>query len=263
MLSAEKIKGYLSDRAGSVFIETYGCVGSTNDIIKEHAKKGIHESLVIASKQTAGRGRRGRSFFSPDGTGLYMSLLLRPAKSPEISALLTTAAAVAVALAIEEVSSKKAEIKWINDVYIDGKKACGILCEAVIDATSGSPDHIIVGIGINLCDPVGGFPEEIRDVATSVFGNSLPDEDTVCMLAASITSYLATFADKLEDRAFLDEYKKRLFVLGKEITVHTPRESFLAVAKDLDRDAHLIVTLKDGSKTVLSAGEISIRTVNN
>lgn len=260
MLSSKKIEGYLSHEAKALRVKTYGCVTSTNDIIKDLANnKG--ELLIVASEQTAGRGRRGRSFFSPDGTGLYMSILLRPEASPEISVLLTTAAAVATARAIEKNAEVKADIKWINDIYIDGKKACGILCESKLSAEN-SLEYVIVGIGINLCHPKDDFPEEIRDIATSVFGKNPPDEDTVCRLCADIASFLLEYAKDISSRAFLGEYKERLFMLGKEITVITPNETYLATASDISSDAHLTVTLQDGEKRTLSAGEISIRATN-
>ena len=259
MLSSKKIESYLSGSANGLRVQTYGCVSSTNDIIKELAKDNA-EILVVATEQTAGRGRRGRSFFSPKGTGLYMSILLRPEASPEFSALITTAAAVATARAIEKNAGVKADIKWINDVYINGKKACGILCESKL-SPENSLEYIIVGIGINLCHPKDDFPEEIRDIATSVFGKRTPDEDTVCRLCADIASFLLEYAKDISSRAFLAEYKSRLFMLGKEINVITPTTTYVATATDIDDDAHLIVTLDNGEKRVLSAGEISIRPI--
>ena len=258
MLSSEKIKGYLSHGARGLRVEAYGCVTSTNDIIKELASEN-NEVLVVASEQTAGRGRRGRSFFSPDGSGLYMSILLRPNAAPEISALLTTAAAVATARAIEKNADVKADIKWINDVYIDGKKACGILCESKL-SDKNSLEYVIVGIGINLCHPKDDFPEEIKDIATSVFGKNAPDEDTVCRLCADIASFLLEYAEDISSRSFLGEYKERLFMLGKKINVITPTATYVATATDIDDDAHLIVTLDTAEKRILSAGEISIGT---
>lgn len=260
MLSSNKIKSYLSQNAGQIGVKTYDCVSSTNDIIKELANNN-GEMLVIASEQTAGRGRRGRSFFSPKGTGLYMSILLRPEASPELSALLTTAAAVATAKAIEKNSKKHADIKWINDIYIDGKKVCGILCESKL-SMENSLEYIIVGIGINLCEPTCGFPKEIKDIATSAFGRDMPDENTVCRLCADIVNGLFEYAKDISNRAFIEEYKTRLFMLGKEINVITPTETYVATAIDIDADAHLIVTLPNNEERTLSAGEISIRAIN-
>ena len=259
MLSSKKIESYLSGSANGLRVQTYGCVSSTNDIIKELAKDNA-EILVVATEQTAGRGRRGRSFFSPKGTGLYMSILLRPEASPELSALITTAAAVATARAIEKNANVKADIKWINDVYIGGKKVCGILCESKL-SPENSLEYIIIGIGINLSSPEGDFPEEIRNIATSVYGTEKPDENTVCRLCADVVSYLLEYAKDISSRAFLEEYKSRLFMLGKEITVITPTTTYVATATDIDDDAHLIVTLDNGEKRVLSAGEICIRPI--
>ena len=259
MLPSKKLKSYLSKNAKKLRVESFDCVSSTNDIIKELVTDS-NEILVVASEQTAGRGRRGRSFFSPKGTGIYMSLLLRPQALPELSALFTTAAAVAVAEAIDKNSKKHADIKWINDIYIDGKKACGILCESKL-SYENSLEYIVVGIGINLCEPKGNFPEEIRTIATSVFGTDTPDEDTVCHLCADIVNNLFACAKDISSRAFLEEYRSRLFMLGKEINVITPNETYVATATDIDSDAHLIVTLQNGEKRILSAGEISIKAI--
>ena len=171
---------------------------------------------------------------------------------------LTPAAAVAVVRVAKTLGVSDARIKWVNDILVGGKKACGILCESTL-SPHGTLEYIIVGIGINISTPDRDFPEEIRNIATSVFGADTPDEDIVCRLCADILSMLTDYCDTLSERPFLDEYRSRLFVLGKEISVLTPTEAYHATATDIDRDAHLIVTLPDGEKRILSAGEISIR----
>ena len=191
-----------------------------------------------------------------------MSVLLYPQYTPEITAMLTTASAVAVAKSIEKVSDKHADIKWINDVYIKGKKVCGILCESSFsNSNPNKVEYVVVGIGINLCNPKGDFPKEIRQTAASVFEKIAPDDKTVCMLCAEIVNSLLEYSSSLSERSFLCEYKKRLFMLGKEINVITPNETYRAVATDIDDEAHLIVTLPDLTKKTLSAGEISIRSL--
>ena len=259
MPNAEKIRSYLSERVSDIDIFVYDCVTSTNDLAKEIIQNGCaSETVIISRKQTAGRGRRGRSFFSPDSTGVYMSIILRPAFPVELFSLLTPAAAVATSKAMEKVSGKKVDIKWINDIFLDGKKICGILCETSCQ-DNRSPKHIIVGIGINLCEPQGGFPAEIAEIASSLFGCALPSEDVTSMLCAEIINLLAGYCDCIDKRTFIQEYKERMFLLGKEITVISPESTYSAVATDIDSDAHLVVTLADNSRRILNAGEISIK----
>ena len=258
MLSNNLIKQYLSNDLKSMVIDTYDCVDSTNDIAKELGKNDIKQALVIASKQTKGRGRRGRVFFSPSGSGIYMSILLRPNYSADIIPLLTTAAAVAVSEAIQTVTNIKTSIKWINDLYIDYKKVCGILCESAF-SDSGNLNFVVVGIGINIKDPEEGFPAEISDIAASLFGNEAPSEETVCKLCAEITNNIFKYSNMLTERTYLDKYRKLLFVLGKEVTVISPVESYSAIPIDIDDDAHLIIKTMDGTIKAISAGEISLK----
>ncbi|MEE0807769.1 MAG: biotin--[acetyl-CoA-carboxylase] ligase, partial [Acutalibacteraceae bacterium] len=140
---------------------------STNDVARELARQGAEEfSCVLSKRQTGGRGRMGRKFFSYDG-GVYLSVVLRPDINPKDSLFITVAAAVAMAEVIEEVSGKRALIKWVNDIYIDGKKVCGILTEGSISGES--LQFAILGVGVNLSLPKENFPTEISNIAGSVF----------------------------------------------------------------------------------------------
>ena len=124
---------------------------STNSYLKEMAAKGAQEgTIIIANRQSAGRGRLGRSFFSPEEKGIYMSILLRPDISLERAVLITSMAAVAVAEAIEQVSGIQTKIKWVNDIFLNKKKVCGILTEAGIDAETGTLEYAVLGIGVNV-----------------------------------------------------------------------------------------------------------------
>ena len=260
MISSQKIKEHLSENLSNMDIFVYESVTSTNDLAKEYAKNNPQkEATIIALNQTAGRGRMGRSFFSPDGTGLYMSIVLRPSYTPEVSSLLTSAAAVATAIAIERICNKRTYIKWINDIFLDRKKVCGILCEAAFSDDTSKIDYVIVGIGINIQDPKDGFPEEIKDIATSIFGKDSHPENTYELLSANIINTLYEYASKLDERIFLTEYKNRLFMLGEEITVISPTETYNAIAIDIDNNAHLIIKTNDNTKKAISAGEISTR----
>ena len=261
MIHSDSIKKLLKQHSNEIEILTYDSVTSTNDIAKEYAiNNPTKEVAIIASKQTAGRGRRGRSFFSPDGTGLYLSVLLRPDIEPQSISLLTPFTALCVANAIESVSNEIPKIKWINDIYINNKKASGILCEAALSPEGNKPDYVIVGIGVNLSTPTEGFPDEIKEIATSVFGDKMPDAKTVESLCATVIGQLLNYKKEIDSRLFIDDYKNKLFMLGHEVNVITPNETYLATAIDIDSDAHLIVLLPDGTKKTLDAGEISIKT---
>ncbi len=258
VITEKNIKKHLPESTRCIPFYIYDTVGSTNDVAKELAGRGEKNGIVIAFHQTAGRGRRGRSFFSPDGYGIYMSLLIHTEECAESVALITSAAATAIAEAIESVCKKHTDIKWINDIYIDGKKACGILCESLFSGNAPYPEYTVVGIGINLISP-NGFPEDIADIATSIFGGDIPDENVPSKLCAEIIKNLFEYTGELTLKTFLNGYKERLFMLGHEITVHTPDGSYMARATDIDDECHLIVTLPNGEKRVLSSGEISIK----
>ena len=142
-------------------------VDSTNNYARELALKGKSDLVVISETQNGGKGRLGRKFYSPKGAGLYMSLLCRPKMNVELAPLITSYTAVAVALAIDKLSGKETQIKWVNDIFMNGKKICGILTEAGFDFEGGTIDYAIIGIGVNALGLE--FPDEIKDKATSIF----------------------------------------------------------------------------------------------
>ena len=232
-------------------------VGSTNTLLKERAAQGAKEgTVIIAEKQTAGRGRRGRSFFSPDGTGLYLSLLLRPDLDSEHTAMLTTAAASAAALAIEEVSGKDADIKWVNDIWLAGRKVCGILCEA---GTSPEGNFVVVGMGVNVTAPTEGFPEELKDIAGAVFSASEAPQNARLAIAEAFLHHFTRFYANMSAREYFPEYKKRCFLLGQDINVLRQGEAIPATALDINEHCHLLVRYPDGREEYLSSGEVSVR----
>ena len=166
---AKIIRKHLAAYVGDIKIETVDLIDSTNDELKRRAEQGESEMyLLVAERQTKGKGTKGRSFFSPGGTGIYMSLLLRPAYTPQECTLLTTMAAVSCAVAIERVVGVKPQIKWVNDIYLDGKKVGGILTQAHLSKDCKAVEWAIVGIGINLSEPEGGFPADLTDIATAI-----------------------------------------------------------------------------------------------
>jgi BirA family biotin operon repressor/biotin-[acetyl-CoA-carboxylase] ligase len=258
VLSAIAMARFLRDDAKNLLIKVQKSLESTNSTAKKEAvASAVAGTVIISEEQTAGRGRLGRSFFSPSRRGIYMSMILRPQMQAEEAMLLTTIAAVAVAEAIESVCDKKARIKWVNDIYVDEKKVCGILTEAAFDIESSSLQYVVVGIGINVFEPEQGYPQELKDIATALFAADAGDKRN--QLAAEVLnrfmSYYANFAEK----EFVSEYQRRSLVIGRRIMVIYGKNTYPAVAVSIDDDCHLHVRLDDGSEKILSSGEISIR----
>jgi len=232
---------------------------STNRYVKELAEKGALEGIVvIANQQSMGRGRFGRSFFSPAEKGIYMSVLLRPKLDLQQAVLITSMAAVAVARAIERVSGVNAQIKWVNDIYLNRKKACGILTEAGICAEKAELEYAVLGIGVNVGNMT--FPKELEHMATS-----LSNECGFCVskdkLVEEILKELEQWYPTLWTGEFLEESKRRSILLGQEISVldvSVPGGSYLAKAVDLNELGNLIIE-RNGKREVLNSGEVSIR----
>lgn len=236
-------------------IEKHKEINSTNTRAKELAAAGKRNICVTADYQTGGRGRMGRQFFSPEGSGLYFSLLISPTVKGEDGALLTTFAAVAVAEVLEELTGGETAIKWVNDVYMNGKKICGILTEGSVDYETGRFAYAVIGIGINLGKTA--FPEELASIASDVereTGVSL-SRDTV------LQTLLAKFdrmEEALETGAFMETYRKKCFVLGREVTVLRGTERFAAKVLDVNFRGELVVEA-NGQTMILPSGEVSVR----
>lgn len=261
VLSREKIEKHY---AGPVPLEIsiHRSVDSTNTQAKAAATAGAPEgTVIIAGEQTAGRGRLGRSFFSPGGSGMYMSVVLRPQIGAERSVALTAAAAVAVAEAIEALSGRKAEIKWVNDVFVDGKKVCGILTEASFGMELGALEYAVLGMGINVYPPKGGFPPEISDIAGAVF--DAPRRDLKNMLAGEILSRFFGYYARLSEGGFIGAYRERSAVVGRSVTVLRGGTGRQAFALGIDDGCRLHVRYSDGSEEYLSSGEISVKMTEN
>lgn len=257
VLSVGSVTRYLQTDF-SVRLDVRREVTSTNTVLKAEAERGADEGLVlIAESQTAGKGRLGRRFESPPGTGIYFSFLLRPSCTAEQSLFITTASAVAVCQAIEEITGLEPKIKWVNDVYLNDRKICGILTEAAIDFESGGLYWAIPGIGINIAQPEGGFPEEIRDVAGALFDGPCPVEMR-SRLAASVIDHFFALYKELEEGRFIEEYKRRSFLTGKAISFSLGNDVFHGVVTGISDEAHLLVRLDSGEERAFSAGEVQI-----
>ena len=260
ILSIAGIKPFLSPKAQPYAdkIQIYKALESTNKTAKELAIAGApHGTVIIADSQTKGRGRYTRSFFSPHG-GLYISIILRPEVLRFDNPTAVTAfAAVSVCEAIEIISDKTPKIKWVNDIFIDGKKVCGILTEAVTNFESGGLEWIVLGIGVNVYTRTEDFPSELQNIATSVF----PDKKIKGVrnkLSAEIINRILGFETAPIEAEIFEKYKKRLMLLVNEITVIQNEKEFKATAVDVDSIGHLIVKDEKGEIITLFSGEIRI-----
>ena len=260
IVSIPGIKPFLSEKSQSYAnkIQIFKSLESTNTTAKEMAVAGAaHGTIVISDCQIMGRGRNSRHFFSPSG-GLYMSIILRPAElCLENPTAVTAFAAVAVCEAIESISEKAPKIKWVNDIFMDGKKVCGILTEAVTDFESGGIDWIVLGIGINVYTRTEDFPDDLQSIATSLF----PEEKMPGVrnkLSAEIINRILGLETSPNETEIFEKYKKRLMMLGKEITVIQNQMEFRATAIDVDSAGHLIVKNENGEIIPLFSGEIRI-----
>lgn len=232
-------------------------VDSTNSEARRRALEGAPEgTVVVAEEQTAGKGRPGKSFYSPASTGLYLSIVLYPDLQASQAQLLTTAAAVATARAIEAVSAKEASIKWVNDIYCEGKKVSGILTEGTIDMESGRFEHAVLGIGVNVRKPERGFPPELADLAGTLYEN---EQGAVrSKLTASILENFWNLYESIDERSFYEEYRERCFLIGKPIVIMRNGTRIRARAVDLTHDFRLVVELPDKTTLELPYGEVSI-----
>lgn len=238
--------------------ERFPVADSTNRICKQRAEEGAPEGYtVIADRQTQGRGRLGRSFFSPDAAGLYMSFLLRPAFSPLLYGHLTPLAAVAVCRALKREGAFSPQIKWVNDVYLGEKKLCGILTQTCID--KDGKQWAIVGIGVNLIRPKEGFPEELSSIACALYDTHPDPKSLRTRMADRIREEFAPlYADPLS-KDTLEEYRRLCFLPGRQVTVHRGEEQFPATVLAVDDDYQLKVKEADGRIRLLNSGEVSLK----
>ena len=221
------------------------CTTSTNDVARSLISKEGKPMIVVADQQTKGKGSHGRSFFSPESTGFYMTFTV-PNADPKIQ--MTLAAGVATVQAIDEVCHKDVAIKWVNDLIYKEKKVCGILCERLSDGT------VLVGIGINMQLPKEGFPPEIAETATALGA----DTSLVNILAATIYICFMRLIEHIEK--FFALYKEKCITIGKTVQFTYEGINQIGVASDVDRDGSLII-IQDGVERKYSSGEISVRMV--
>jgi BirA family biotin operon repressor/biotin-[acetyl-CoA-carboxylase] ligase len=235
-------------------------IGSTNDHIRTLAKAGApHGTVVIADHQTGGHGRRGRSFHSPKGVGVYLSILLRPDCVPTQLMHLTCAVAVAMCDAVEAAVGFRPGIKWTNDLVDRKRKLGGILTELGF-TSKGVLDYAIIGIGINCCQQPEDFPEEIRDMAGSLHTVTGQDIDRASVAAAMMEALCAMDSRLLTAKSeILDQYKADCITLNRDVVLVRGEETRYGHAMDIDPEGALVVRFADGLTEAINSGEISVR----
>lgn len=232
---------------------------STNNRVRELAVAGAPAGqVVIAESQTAGRGRYGRSFVSPQGKGVYLSILLRPRLVPHVAASTLTAwVAVAIANAVEKACGVRPQIKWVNDLVLGNKKICGILTETTVESETGHIQYIVVGAGVNVNESPRDFPDEVREIATSLYTETGRKFDRA-RLAAQIIAELDTLAADWPDakERYLAAYRRDCITVGKSVRLSDGR---IGYAQSIDDDFGLVVRFDDGTTQSVSYGEVSVR----
>ncbi len=259
-LSAEKIKIHLSSlRIGSKIL-VFDAVDSTNELAKQYLDKDAPEGLVlIAESQTHGRGRRGRSWVSSPGVGLYLSVILKPEIQPRRLPQLTLLAGLATTLAINEFSPEKARLKWPNDILLNGKKCCGILCET--HPTRDEKTGVIVGIGINANHSHSDFPDDLKSSATSLrieTGKSIDRLALVCAVISHLDQQYDAYL-RNEENTILQKWLKNSDMVGKKITVTHGKTATTGTALGLDDQGRLLMRTENGEELAFDSGEVSLR----
>ena len=260
-LRVGELFGLLSDAKIGSQLVCLDTIDSTNTECKRRAMDGAPEGLVVtAEEQTGGRGRRGRSFQSPRGTGLYLSALFRPELEPARVGDFTAWVAVAVCDGIEACCGVRPQIKWTNDIVLEGKKLVGILTELGLESETNTLDYMVTGIGVNVNQSPEDFSPEIRDMATSlsqILGRPVRRAELAAQIVLALDRMYAGYP---EDRAeYLAKYRADCITTGHQVQLITPTARRQAFALEIDDDFNLVVELYNGKRETVSAGEVSVR----
>ena len=257
-LSEKLITSHLTAKSLGRQLKVFDEIDSTNIAAKELASNGApHGTAVVADRQTMGRGRLGRTFSSPAGTGIYLSVILRPELELEATSMMTTAASVAVAEAVEKFTGTDVQIKWVNDIYLGGRKICGILTEASLGLEMKSLDYAVIGIGVNVRSVREKFDSELIKTATSIEDETglIIDRNALC---AEILNRLEAYTEDLRDRSFLEDYRRRELLTGNDITAVIGGQPTAGKALGIDDNGNLIVEFPDGTVKHLGSGEANL-----
>ena len=257
-LTAEGIRASLKPASRVAKVLCFDEIDSTNNYAKKLAVSGApNGTLVAANRQTAGRGRHGHTFESPAGTGLYMSLILRPSIDVERFQMITIADAVAVCLAVEELypaSRGQLGIKWVNDVFFRGRKITGILTEAVSSFESGEIESVVTGIGINVS--TRNFSEDVSRTAGAIFAEGEEHTFRRDELCARAADHIMDFAENLGDPAIINAYRERSILTGQDITYMKDNARCFGHVEGIDDAGGLVVLNESGELETLRSGEV-------
>ncbi|QZY54705.1 biotin--[acetyl-CoA-carboxylase] ligase [Crassaminicella profunda] len=242
-------------------IHHFESIDSTNTLAKKMAAEGAPEgTVIIAEEQTGGRGRLGRTWESPKGTGIWMSIILRPNIVPTEATKITQITAAAVAMGLRSIIGDDVGIKWPNDIIIHKKKTCGILTE--MSAELNSVNYIVVGIGINVNVDPNEFPEEVRGVATSIkayTGMIVSRKNIVKEILHAFEDLYLDFIEKNHIEKSMEICKKYSVTLGKQVKIRTRQKEVIAEAVDLTEDGQLLIKNELGEIEKVLSGEVSVR----
>ena len=244
----------------SICVKYFDCIDSTNTHAKRLAAEGAaHGTVIVAGQQTAGRGRQGRSFSSPANSGVYFSIILRPTFKLADMACITSFAAVCTAEVIEEVLGLSPQIKWVNDLFINGHKICGILTEAAVQPENGEIDYVVVGIGVDIAKPEENLDELASEVAFAPLPSGQADVDEHRTRIAALTAKrIVEECASIPSRPHLQSYRQRSLLDGKHVTVYHGADVYEADVLGINDDLTLQVRREDGCEVALSSGEVHI-----
>lgn len=261
VLSQAELESLIKTETAGRRVTYFDQVDSTNNEARRLAEQGAPDgTLVVAELQTSGKGRRGRSWTSPPGTGIWMSLILRPDFAPLHASMLTLAAAMAVETGIRQATGLDCRIKWPNDIVLEGKKICGILTE--MSTEEDCIRYVVIGIGINV--NIREFPEEIRETATSlvlVSGEQVRRAPIVAAVIEAWERYYGRFKETLDMSLLKSEYNARLVNREREVKVLAPKGDYCGISRGINDRGELLVELEDGQVREVISGEVSVRGV--
>lgn len=255
ILSKQEILNKLNKEYQKFDIKIFDTITSTNDFAKKliNTNDFQHGTTIISNTQTKGRGRFGKTFFSPANTGIYLSTIFDIHLKLQDISLITIISSIAVCNTIFKLTNLTPQIKWINDIYLNNKKVCGILVENINDNTNLTSKAIVVGIGINVSTET--FPEEIKNIATSIMQNKISRN----IFIAELINNLFNLLKNIHDKNIIEEYKKLSLVLGKEISYIKNNITYFATATDINEYGNLIIKDNNGKISILDCNKISIK----
>ena len=260
-LTEGEILPYLSVRHVARHLEVFATIDSTNNYLKRESGNLPDGAAAVADQQTGGRGRLGRNFASPEGKGIYYSVLLRPDLPPAEAVNLTAYVAVAVCNGIEEATGVRPQIKWTNDIVMNGRKVCGILTEMAIEGETAALQYIVTGIGVNVNQTAEDWPEELKAIAGSIAQAVRHPVRrgrlAACLLNALDRVYLDWLAGN--HASYLEQYRKDCLTVGREVKLLRSGREEIATAIGIDDKFGLIVRHPDGREETVTSGEVSVR----